>query len=88
LGEQVPLVRGKLAGDDPHRHVDVVRACAASKPIELIGNVIGILSSQRRCGFKGRDGTMAGLARRYAALCVPKGNQERCPICLSRIGAA
>ena len=46
LGEQVPLVRGKLAGDDPRRHVDVVRAGAAGKPIELIRNVIGILSSQ------------------------------------------
>jgi hypothetical protein len=46
LGEQVPLVRGKLAGDDPHRHVEVVRVGAAGKPIELIRNVLGILSSQ------------------------------------------
>ena len=62
------LVRGKLAGDDPHRHVNVVRAGAVGKPIELARKVIGILSSQRRCGFNRRDGTMAGLARRYAAV--------------------
>ena len=68
MGEQVPLVRSKLAGDDPHWHVDVVRAGAAGKPIELIRNVVGILSSQRWSGLNRRDGTMAGLARRYAAV--------------------